>query len=470
MIFQAGVRPIPRHTAAAIQTKRARPTTIQDERCADVMIPTHPPLIEAHKLRRDSTRSPLVPIAAAANRYINLLLLQLLLLMNLPSQPAIGAESASRPPAAPAPKSGPPGKNTGKTGFVEGKDYEVWERVRVKDENGFSQPVEAYSILLPKGWKVEGKVQWVVNVACPGDAVQNRITARSPDGRFRMEVFPVRNWQWFDDPTMQQSARYNAQVGSQGCPVSPAYDAAQYLENVMVPIDLPGAQLVSHQRNEPMTRALMEQARAANAMFQASGVRLENRPSAEIGRLRWPDGRVGVALCAVGQTVSFMPNFLTGGVMAGYQCQANVKTVMIAPAGHEQEAERLLGTIVASTRVNPQWQAAVQQVFGNIAKVEQQETAKRAAIWRQTQNEIGELQKRTWEQNQASQDRIHEEWGRALRGIDKWTEPGGGSVELSAGYRDAWSKGDGTYILSNDPLFDPNVALQENWKRLEKAR
>jgi hypothetical protein len=36
-------------------------------------------------------------------------------------------------------------------------------------------------------------------------------------------------------------------------------------------------------------------------------------------------------------------------------------------------------------------------------------------------------------------------------------------------YNEAWSRGDGTYILSNDALFDPNVAFQENWKRLQKT-
>jgi hypothetical protein len=46
----------------------------------------------------------------------------------------------------------------------------------------------------------------------------------------------------------------------------------------------------------------------------------------------------------------------------------------------------------------------------------------------------------------------------------------GGKVELSAGYNEAWSKGYGAYILSNDPLFDPSVAFQENWSRLQKEQ
>ena len=37
-------------------------------------------------------------------------------------------------------------------------------------------------------------------------------------------------------------------------------------------------------------------------------------------------------------------------------------------------------------------------------------------------------------------------------------------------YPDAWSRPDGTYILSNDPMFDPTVVFQENWQKLEKGR
>ena len=55
--------------------------------------------------------------------------------------------------------------------FAEGKDYSVWQRARVLDQNGFGQPVEAYSILVPKGWRTEGGVNWVINVTCPADAV-----------------------------------------------------------------------------------------------------------------------------------------------------------------------------------------------------------------------------------------------------------------------------------------------------------
>ena len=52
--------------------------------------------------------------------------------------------------------------------------------------------------------------------------------------------------------------------------------------------------------------------------------------------------------------------------------------------------------------------------------------------------------------------------------METWNDEQGGRVELNAGYNEAWSRPDGTYILSNDPLFDPNVVLKENWTKLKK--
>ncbi|MFO1499816.1 MAG: tetratricopeptide repeat protein [Verrucomicrobiota bacterium] len=276
-----------------------------------------------------------------------------------PSSAATSATPVAGTPKASAPAAGPqakavPGAATSQGGhtFTEGKDYTVWQRVRIKDQNGFGQPVEAYSILLPKGWRTEGQVSWVINASCPADAVQNRVTAVSPDGAFRLEVFPQRNWQWFDDPMMLQNAQNSARMGYAGCALGPPYEAGQYMQQVFVPTDLRGAQLVSHRPNEAMARAMQEQAQRNNATFRAAGVNLESRPSAEIGQLRFPDGQVGIVLCAVEQTVASMPNLLNGGRYASYQCRATVKTMLSGPAGREEETERILGTVWPA-RVRP---------------------------------------------------------------------------------------------------------------------
>lgn len=354
--------------------------------------------------------------------------------------------------------------------FVEGKDYVVLERMRVLDPSGFGQPVEAYSILVPKGWRSQGGITWEVGNTCMAECVRNRVTATSPDGRLRLDIYPLKQWDWYDDPMMLQTMQQQAaNPVFRRCNIAPPMDAAAYLRGPLA--QEMGAEITAVQPDEGLNGALRQQAEAGMQQLQAAGVaNVEFRPSAVVGTLHFPDGSSGVALCSVSQTVAWMPDFLQGGQKATYQCQATQSVSLRCPAGQEAEARKLLSTVMSSFRVNPDWQKAVQQVFTNVARVEQQETAKRAAYWRKTQEEISDLQQRTWESHNESSDRIAEQWGQVLRGVETWSDASGQRVELSAGYNEAWSRPDGTYILSNDPLFDPNVVLKEDWKKLEKGR
>src|SRR5262245_34808920 len=89
--------------------------------------------------------------------------------------------------------------------FIEGKDYTILERVRFLDEQGFQQPAEAFSVLLPKGWKHSGGIQWNDMDGCRGELVTASWTASSSDGAIRFTALPLRTWGSASDPMMQQS-------------------------------------------------------------------------------------------------------------------------------------------------------------------------------------------------------------------------------------------------------------------------
>ena len=351
--------------------------------------------------------------------------------------------------------------------FVEGQDYMVFQRLRVIDPTGFAQPMEAYSILIPKGWKSQGGITWRVGDPCMAEAIQNRMTATSPDGKFELNFYPQQEWDWWDDEMMLQTQMQQAQNPVfRRCTIAQPMDAGQFMQGPMA--QEMGAQVTKVEPSEELNNALRQQAQATNKQYQQAGVNLESRPSAVIGTLRYPDGSAGVALCSIAMQVAYMPNYMTGGQSASYTCQAVQKIALKCPAGKEEEARKLLSMVMSSVRINPEWQAGVQRMLNNVAAVEQHETAKRQQIWHEAQNDIAQSQQRSWEAQQESQDRVAESWGQSLRGVETWSDPGGGKVELSAGYNEAWSRPDGTYILSNDPLFDPSVVLKEDWKRLEK--
>src|SRR5690606_36937141 len=70
-------------------------------------------------------------------------------------------------------------------------DYMLLQRVRIIDEMGFDQPVEAGSILLPEGWKMSGGIRWKGVNECRAEIVQQEITVTSPDGEIEFHFYPT---------------------------------------------------------------------------------------------------------------------------------------------------------------------------------------------------------------------------------------------------------------------------------------
>ena len=74
-------------------------------------------------------------------------------------------------------------------------------------------------------------------------------------------------------------------------------------------------------------------------------------------------------------------------------------------------------------------------------------------------------------QRQESQDRINEPFGQLMKGTENYVDPATNEqIDLSAGYKGAWSNGKGKYILSDSPGFDPVVELKEDWKALRREQ
>jgi hypothetical protein len=63
---------------------------------------------------------------------------------------------------------------------------------------------------------------------------------------------------------------------------------------------------------------------------------------------------------------------------------------------------------------------------------------------------------------------MHTSFVQTIREVETW-RGADGRVELSSGYDQAWSRGDGSYIVSNSPTFDPRAAFQDqNWTELKR--
>jgi hypothetical protein len=180
----------------------------------------------------------------------------------LPSVVFIAIVLASCVDAGTNPAAAQGGATGGKT-FVEGKDYTIMERVRFMDNTGFERPAEAFSVLLPKGWKHDGGIIWKSLQECRGEMVGARWSAGSPDGAIRFVSLPGHSWAWASDQMMQQTLMMQAQNG--GCEMGMPIQAEQYFREVFAPRELQCATITELKENPPLCAPWMRSPHGSKA-------------------------------------------------------------------------------------------------------------------------------------------------------------------------------------------------------------
>ena len=352
--------------------------------------------------------------------------------------------------------------------MVEGKDYVILKRFRVEDKQGFSQPVEVSSFLLPVAWQVKSNVQWnPLNKCFPG-MVQVSMQANSPAGDYELIYLPVTQFDWSTDPIQLDAMKRG--FYPHACTISQPLDAAGYISNGLAPF------LNAQVKSSGIIQQLQQQmdAGAQQMTMQARSAGNDaytHRGSAAQGVLQFADGKEGLAFCTLMQTIVTMPG-TQGGMASNIQCYVSMRLVLKYKPENREIAKRIMSTFFSSSRINPQWMGGVQAFYASVTSNAQNELWKQIQISHQAQEEIGNNIIRSWEaknnSNQGTPGANSDGFGQYLRGVDNWTDAGGNKVELTSGYTNAWSKGDGSYLLSNNPAFDPNVTLNESWTRMDK--
>ncbi len=358
------------------------------------------------------------------------------------------------------------------SGLVEGKDFVVLERVRLLDEMGFDRPVEAMSVLVPRGWQTEGGVRWKSVNECRGEIVTWQMSATSPDGAIKFTVLPVRSFVYHEDQMLQQAAINAAQQG--GCAVNSPFDAGQYLEN-LAQNELGGA-TVSNVRPDPSLQAVIEKIVASsNATSQQYGTGMNQSGSGVYATLTWPDGTKGLANVGVTVTTKQGTDMFTGAPNGFATTMVFHQVFIRYPAAREAEAIKFFGTITASHRMNPVWMQAKDNFLTRLGNIEHAGRMERlrlqgeqSAAYAKSQSDAADARMRNWERSQASSDANQHRFIQTIREVETWKDGNGSPVELSAGYSHGWSKPDGSYILTNNSNFDPAVELQQPWVRMEK--
>ena len=140
-----------------------------------------------------------------------------------------------------------------------------------------------------------------------------------------------------------------------------------------------------------------------------------------------------------------------------------------APKGELDAATPLLQSIKNSYRPSPKWDAYV----GGIQLARQKGAMDRATLQHEArmaaQRQLNAAQQKSWQEKMAGQDRVHEAFIDQIRGVQRFTEPTDASqgVFLPNTYDHAWSDGQGRYIVTDDPNFNPgaNRDLTGTWQQ-----
>ncbi len=76
-----------------------------------------------------------------------------------------------------------------------------------------------------------------------------------------------------------------------------------------------------------------------------------------------------------------------------------------------------------------------------------------------------------WHDRQAISDRSHEKFVDTITDVTAYNTSAGEQVKLPSFWKDAYSDGNGNFIMSNDPSFNAvnNPNLNGNWQQLQQA-
>lgn len=338
------------------------------------------------------------------------------------------------------------------------------QKAEVVDTQGFGQPMLAATAFVPAGWKVQGNTVWNVQQRC-AHFVFVRLQATAPDGSAAIELLPGHGW-----------GNTNMGVPAGDCPPGQVSGPEEYLKN-WVQQNRPGARWLEYRPRPDKSRPPQES--------NNSGFMLQQRQEAGQALIGYTqDGRdMRETLAVITLVTQSKFTGVGNSVMTQLQGQSMGVLAWRAPNGSLdfrnfdvvwnslQLAPEFKAKVDAMIRENQATQAQIAQIQAETNRETLAQIAKRGEIRRRTAQEIEAMRNQTYADTQATNDRMHRETTRTLREVNGYRDPrNGGVVELSSHYQHAWQLGDGSYVLTDDPNFDPQRTFGQSGEQLQRTK
>lgn len=144
---------------------------------------------------------------------------------------------------------------------------------------------------------------------------------------------------------------------------------------------------------------------------------------------------------------------------------------MRAPEGQLDAQEKFFQLLMSNVRVDPQWEARVEQVIANLQAQDIKGANDRSAIATRAGQEQARMIHESWQNATSSREHSMANWSQYMRGVQTFRNPvTGDTVELSNQYDHAWAGPNNTYIVTDSANFNPNSSLDGHWTSLEPVR
>jgi len=332
------------------------------------------------------------------------------------------------------------------------------QRIAIMDMNGFEQPLPAAFALIPVGWRAQGGVQWGREFMCTNGYNFNWF-AQSADGLQTVAILPQEKW---------ETNNYGAGPSSPGCPSAAISSIQQYLE-LRVSRLWPGAR-VTDVRPRP---DLAAQFRHLNQVTPTAMGEMRTWVEAGEALFSYNDqGRDMRGVVAASAAFSLMR---TRGLSPGQSMDALTGFVFpgfAASGPSDQFNPQFAETIRQSFLPNPAWQAEISRHNAAISRSAAEEIRKQGQAIAEYNDYVSLLRRQVSETRASSDERRQREIGEVIKGVETYddAQAPAGQVELSSLYDHAWRLNDGSYVLSNDPGFEPFRDLGLEGKRLDQSR
>ena len=332
------------------------------------------------------------------------------------------------------------------------------------DRNGMG--IEAFSMLIPTGWRFEGGIRWVLDN--PGMPAYAAFQVSDPGRTQEFEVFPNQPFFW----TTNQTLLSTFPVGSRyfGSEVRPIVSPVEALRQIVIP-----------RFRQNVTKPKIVNAQPLPELAQALGAGGVSQPGVSIGaeaaKMRIEYEVRGTAMeeeiyCVV-ETLTFPIQTMFGMV---YNTNWYVDYIFSfkSEKGKFEDACKGLQTIASSFELNLKWFNKYCQVVEYLIKRQIhhiQSIGQLSRIIAQMSDEIRNENLQSYQHRQAVNDKIVDNFCRYIRGVEQYYDPiKEQPVELPSGYKNAWTNSLGEYILTEDLSFNPNIGSNINWQKIERKK